>query len=189
VALSLALLALSGCSESTSDKDHSSPKEPAPLSSSAKASDAPSDGTAGGDEAAKEKALAAYDKFWDAQVAAFKKGSMKGAGVEQFATADALAFVEDGVARMKKAGTRSTGAPKHEAKVSKYTPKKPGKAATATITDCLNTAAWKTVKKDTGKPVPRPSNVPNAYLVTTKAEDWGKRGWRMLDVTPSSREC
>ncbi|UNZ21397.1 hypothetical protein [Streptomyces sp. 891-h] len=185
----LTLFALPACSASESGADRSSPKEPAPLSSSSTASHSTSGGATSKDEAAKDKALAAYDKFWAAQVAAFRKGSMRGTGVEKYATADALAFVHNGVTRMQKAGTRSTGAPKHEAKVSTYTPKKPGKAATATISDCLSTASWKTVEKDTGKPVPRPSNVPSSYLVTTKAEDWGKRGWRMLHVSPSSREC
>ncbi|MEU4969997.1 hypothetical protein [Streptomyces smyrnaeus] len=180
----MAVFTLSACSENKKDAP-SSPKEPAPLSPSKSSS-----ASAGSEEEiAKTEVLRAYDKFWDAQVAAYQKGSMKGAGVERYATAKALAFVDEGVRSMAKEGNRKRGKPSHKATVSKFTARKPGSAATATISDCLDTSSWKTVKKDSGKVVPLPSDVPSRFTVTTKAEDWGKRGWRMLEVTPTARKC
>ena len=188
LALSLALAGGSAAcaKEKKSDDADDAPSKPAPLT--------PGESTASGksadpDQAAKEEALKTYGDFWDAQVKAYAKGSMKGAGVEKYAYKDALVFVDNGVRSMKEYGTRKTGKPTHRAKVSKLVPEKPGKAATATIVDCMDSSSWKTVKHDSGKVVPLPSGQLSRFTVTTKAEDWGERGWRMLEVTPSRRAC
>jgi hypothetical protein len=175
------LLGVTGCGDS-GDGGSSTDTKPSASASKSRASESPQD-------AKKRKALAAYSSFWKEQVAAYAKGSTKGTKVEEFATGEALAQLESDVTRMNARGDRNKGAPKHDAKVSELTPKHDGKVGSATISDCLDISSWKTVDKKSGKVYPLPKEQPRRAITTVKAEDWGKQGWMILKVTPSTTKC
>ena len=136
---------------------------------------------------AKADVLTAYDGFWDAQVKAYAKASIKGTDLEKYATKKALGRAMGDVLVMQKAGTATTGAPTHDAKVTSLT--LTGATPKATVQDCLDISNWKTVKRKTGIVRPFPSTQPLRYVTTAKAEKWGKQ-WMITEVTPDgTRTC
>ncbi|WP_344406879.1 hypothetical protein [Streptomyces longisporus] len=176
-----AALTLAGCSSSSGDSKAST-KTSAPASSESTA-------TASTDPQAAEKqaVLNVYDAFWAEQVKAYAQGDTKGTDLKKYATKDALGGVLGDVLVMKKAGTATTGAPKHRAEVTALSAS--GKTPTATVQDCLDISNWKTVKKKSGQVQPFPSNQPLRYITTATAEKWGKQ-WLITKVTPEGdRTC
>ncbi|MGW3149751.1 hypothetical protein ACWDG1_34835 [Streptomyces sp. NPDC001177] len=175
------LLAVTACS---SDGD-SADNRPTRTSTSSTPAPATSSATADSQEAAKAAVLQAYSRYWQEQAKAYAQADIKGTELKKYATKNALARAMGDVLVMKKAGTVTTGAPGHQAQVTSLT--LTGKIPEATLRDCLDISAWKTVKK--GKVQPFPSNQPLRYVTTAKAEKWGKQ-WMITDSMPDgSRTC
>ncbi|MFI5688389.1 hypothetical protein [Streptomyces sp. NPDC051636] len=183
-AVSLALcaaLTLAACSSSDGDSKGSA-------HTSAPTSSKPSSTASADPQAAEKKAvLSAYDAFWTEQVKAYAQGDIKGTDLKKYATKEALGGVMGDVLVMKKAGTATTGTPKHRTEVAAITLS--GSTPTATVEDCLDISNWKTVKKKSGEVQPFPSNQPLRYITTGKAEKWGKQ-WMITKLTPEGdRTC
>ncbi|MFI6658175.1 hypothetical protein ACIBL8_21930 [Streptomyces sp. NPDC050523] len=176
-----AAIVLSACGSSDGDsKASAQTSAPASSPTSLTASTDP-------DAAEKEAVLKAYDAFWTAQVKAYAQGDIKGTDLKKYATKDALGGVMGDVLVMKRAGTATTGTPKHRTKVTALALS--GSTPTATVEDCLDISNWKTVKKKSGQVQPFPSNQPLRYITTAKAEKWGKQ-WMITKLTPEgSRAC
>ncbi|MBL1086737.1 hypothetical protein JK359_33060 [Streptomyces actinomycinicus] len=176
-----AALALSACSSSDGDSKPSA-KTSAPASSPA-----PSTASADPDAAAKEAVLKTYDAFWTEQVKAYAQVNIQGTDLKKYASKDALGGAMGDVLVMKKAGTATTGAPKHRAQVTSLTLS--GSIPKATVQDCLDISNWKTINKKSGQVEPFPSNQPLRYITTATAEKWGKQ-WLITKLTPEGdRTC
>ncbi|MFM9499732.1 hypothetical protein ACKI1Q_39860 [Streptomyces galilaeus] len=131
--------------------------------------------------------LAAYDAFWREQVKAYGQADIKGTDLKKYATKEALGGAMGDVLVMKKAGTATTGAPVHDATVTSLSPS--SSTAKATVEDCLDISNWKTVKKQSGKVQPFPTNQPLRYITTAKVEKWGNQ-WMVTKLTPEGgRTC
>ncbi|MGW2572687.1 hypothetical protein [Streptomyces sp. NPDC001537] len=176
-----AALSLAACSTSDGGSKAST-------QASASASSKPASTASADPQGAEKKAvLNAYDAFWNEQVKAYAQGDIKGTDLKKYATKDALGGVLGDVLVMKRAGTATTGAPKHRAEVTALSYS--GQAPTATVQDCLDISNWKTVKKKSGQVQPFPSNQPLRYITTATAEKWGKR-WMITKLTPEGdRTC
>ncbi|MFF1628221.1 hypothetical protein [Streptomyces sp. NPDC058272] len=168
----------------SSDNAGSSSKSSPPASTSAPAATSASPDA---QAQAKGEVLKAYDAFWGEQVKAYAQADIKGTDLKKYATKAALGGAMGDVLVMKKAGTATTGAPTHRAKVTSLTLS--GDIPKATLQDCLDISNWKTVKKKSGKVQPFPSNQPLRYITTAKAEKWGKQ-WMITELTPEGdRTC
>lgn len=131
--------------------------------------------------------LKTYDSFWNAQVKAYAQTDIKGTDLKKYATKKALGDAMGDVLVMKNAGTATTGAPTHHARVTALTLS--GDIPKASLHDCLDISNWKTIKKKSGKVQPFPSNQPLRYIATAKAEKWGKQ-WMITELTPEGdRTC
>jgi len=158
-------------------------------SPSASSASTPTASSASADPQAQAKAdvLKAYGAFWGEQVKAYAKADIKGTALKKYATKEALGRAMGDVLVMEKAGTATTGAPTHDAKVTSLT--LTGATPKATVQDCLDISGWKTIKKKTGTVQPFPSAQPLRYVTTAKAEKWGKQ-WMITELTPDgTRTC
>jgi hypothetical protein len=176
-----AALFLSACGSSDEDSKASAP-------TSGPVSPKPASTASTDPQAAEKKAvLNAYDGFWAEQVKAYAQGDITSTDLKKYGTKEALGGVMGDVLAMKKAGTATTGTPKHRAAVTTITLS--GSSPTATVEDCLDISNWKTVKKRSGQVQPFPSNQPLRYITTAKAEKWGKQ-WMITQLTPvGDRTC
>ncbi|MEV6190359.1 hypothetical protein [Streptomyces albidoflavus] len=130
--------------------------------------------------------LAAYDGMWREQMAAYRKASVKGTRLKEYAALNALSRIELDVRRMKEAGTVATGDLGHDPAVAALDLEAKG-GPTARITDCLDLADW--AEERDGKPLPLPSSQPTRYRATAEAQRWDGR-WRITEYTPEgSRTC
>ncbi|MFD0197028.1 hypothetical protein [Streptomyces albidoflavus] len=130
--------------------------------------------------------LAAYRGMWREQMAAYRKASVKGTRLKEYAALNALSRIELDVQRMKEAGTVATGDLGHDPAVAALDLEAKG-GPTARITDCLDLADW--AEERDGKPLPLPSSQPTRYRATAEAQRWDGR-WRITEYTPEgSRTC
>ncbi|MET8968515.1 hypothetical protein [Streptomyces hydrogenans] len=70
--------------------------------------------------------------------------------------------------RIKQAGTVATGELGHEPEVTELDTT--GTLPKATVQDCLDLPAWKTLQAKTGETIPLPSTQPRRYVATTTVE-------------------
>lgn len=130
--------------------------------------------------------LAAYEGMWREQMAAYRKASVKGTRLKEYAALNALSRIELDVRRMEEAGTVATGDLGHDPAVAALDLEAKG-GPTARITDCLDLADW--AEERDGKPLPLPSSQPTRYRATAEAQRWDGR-WRITEYTPEgSRTC
>ncbi|WP_186782493.1 hypothetical protein [Streptomyces sp. CBG9] len=130
--------------------------------------------------------LAAYRGMWREQMAAYRKASVKGTRLKEYAALNALSRIELDVRQMKEAGTVATGDLGHDPAVAALDLEAKG-GPTARITDCLDLADW--AEERDGKPLPLPSSQPTRYRATAEAQRWEGR-WRITEYTPEgSRTC
>ncbi|MFE9121437.1 hypothetical protein [Streptomyces sp. NPDC007172] len=176
VACAVGAGALVGCGSSSSDEsDAPSPS----VSASNSASSDP-------DQAAKDKVLAAYRGYWDAQVKAYAKASPVGTGLEKYAFDKALGKADSELAALKLAGNVIKGEPKLSPKVTAVSlnesPKK------ATITDCVDVTNWKLVKEKTGEEVKLPKERLTRFVTTISARTVGDT-WMIVETQQQDRTC
>lgn len=125
--------------------------------------------------------------FWAEQVKAYAKADLGSSRLTKYASGEALARARGDVAAMKRAGTVTQGAPRHQVRLSPVS--RHGKVQAATVTDCLDISRWKTVKASSGAQVPFPKRQPLRYVTSVSAEKWGER-WVIIKVTPQGdRSC
>lgn len=176
------LMALTACGGSQNN-DSPSTSSPSASASAAASTSATLDPQA----QAKNEALKAYAAFWGEQVKAYAQADIQGTGLKKYATKTALGGAMGDVLVMKKAGTATTGAPTHQAKVTALTLS--GDTPKATIQDCMDISNWKTVKRQSGQVQPFPTDQPLRYITSAKAEKWGTR-WMITELTPEGdRTC
>ncbi|MET9122200.1 hypothetical protein [Streptomyces sp. NPDC004528] len=130
--------------------------------------------------------LAAYDRYWQEQAAAYRTGSIKGTGLATYAVGDALARVKTDLASMKSLGVTASGAPRHDVRVTALDTQHA--VDRATLSDCLDIAPWQRTYRASGKAVPRAKGQLTRYTTVVKAEKWGKQ-WKILSATPQTRQC
>ncbi|MEV6841009.1 hypothetical protein AB0N17_42145 [Streptomyces sp. NPDC051133] len=170
------LVALAGCSDSSTD---ASPKP----SRTRAASPSPSpSSTAEAEDAA---VIAAYTRSWDAQTEAYSKASSAGTDLKKTTTLRALFDIESDLTAMRKAGQVTTGKPVINPKVLNVTD---GKIPKATLTDCVDTTHWVLTDKASKKPVPLPSTRLTKYVSTANLEKWGKT-WMVTKLTAQDQSC
>ncbi|MBV7674366.1 hypothetical protein STHAL_33520 [Streptomyces halstedii] len=172
---------LAGCGGEPAPDAKAVPEASAEPSASASAS------ASADPQAAEEQAvLAAYRGMWREQMAAYRKASVKGTRLKEYAALNALSRIELDVRRMKEAGTVATGDLGHDPAVAALDLEAKG-GPTARITDCLDLADW--AEERDGKPLPLPSSQPTRYRATAEAQRWEGR-WRITEYTPEgSRTC
>lgn len=175
-----------GAGTDTGRSDKSSTRPEASPSASAAAPSGPH-------AAEKAAAVRVYLAFWGEQVKAYETGSLKGTNVRKYtggsrAKTPAYFRLRDDVKRMQDAGSRNTGAPGHDVKVTRYTPKRSGKLPLAEVVDCMDISGWKTVKADSGEAVPLPSEQPRQFKTRAKVELWPE-GWQVLEIAASTDRC
>ncbi|MGW6317561.1 hypothetical protein [Streptomyces sp. NPDC055099] len=181
----LALCAATVVTACSSDGDaDTSSNKPSPPPSKASES-AP---TRSADPLAKDKqaVLKVYEQMWEEQVKAYAKGSIDGTDLKKYSTKDALGRVMGDMLGMKQAGTVTKGAPSHDTKVASMDLDE--KIPRARLSDCLDISDWKTVKRESGKVQPLPTEQPPRYETTIDAEKWGKT-WMITKFEPSADRC
>ncbi|MGW2863369.1 hypothetical protein [Streptomyces sp. NPDC001205] len=174
-----AALALTACGSDTSPDA----KSPAPSASSTAPS--PPAGTSP-DDAEKTAALSAYDRMWAEQVKAYAQGDAKGTDLATYSAALALSGTQKDLEELRSKGIVTTGAPTHRATVTNLDTT--AKIPKASLSDCLDTSAWKFIYRTTSKPVAMPTNQLVRYVTEAKAEKWGQQ-WKIVDVVPQQRAC
>ncbi|MEV5850411.1 hypothetical protein AB0M32_51515 [Streptomyces sp. NPDC051985] len=173
--LASSLLALAGCTDSSSDTS----SKPSPTKSAG--SPSPSSTAS----AAEEAVIAAYRSSWDAQTQAYAKASSDGTDLKKNTTLRALFDIEHDLEVMRKAGQVTTGQPAIHPKVVKVTA---AKIPTATVTDCVDTTNWTLIDKASRKPVPLPTARLIKYASTATLEKWGKT-WMVTKLTAQEQTC
>lgn len=183
VAISCTALALSACSNGSSDKGEAKPS----------ASDAPTKPVAPStssdpDESAKKEVLAVYNHFRAEQAKAYANGTIDGTKVQKYATAEAFGTVKVDLMSLQKAGNVGKGAPVTHARVEDVKVNLTAKIPKATIKDCLDVSNWTVVNRKTGKTLPSPKGQLKRYVNDVSLEKWGKQ-WLVLTDTARSRAC
>ncbi|NEB78977.1 hypothetical protein G3I40_27710 [Streptomyces sp. SID14478] len=161
------------------------PKDPTASASSGDAA-SPTPSPTDPNAAVKQAVLDTYDRMWAEQVKAYGKGSINGTALREYSAGPALADTQIAMDSFKEKGVVTRGAPTHEVTLSGLKPEK--KVPWASLTDCLDTTAWKYVYKKTGKPVDMPKDQVLKYVTKVQAEKWGK-SWKIVDVKPSNTSC
>ena len=140
-------------------------------------------------EAEKAAVLAAYEGFTREEIKAYRKASMEGTRLKDFATLDALSEIELDLMQMQEAGTVVRGDIGHEAKVTALNLK--AKVPEATIKDCVDLSKYQTYDTKAKRVIPLPSEQPLRYVAEVSAERWdrGNRyGWMITDYEPHGEQ-
>ncbi|MCX5106932.1 hypothetical protein [Streptomyces sp. NBC_00439] len=177
-----AIVTVSACSNG----DGSSAKPPSTPPPSSKPAPAASSASADPQEAEKAALLGVFNRFWEEQAKAYAKGDIKGTEFSKYAAAVALSSTEDDLKDLRSKGIVTTGAPGHDTTVDEVETDK--KVPHAKLTDCLDSTDWKFQYRDSGKPVPMPTERLLRYETKVEAEKWGKQ-WKIIDVTPQQNPC
>ncbi|RII07961.1 hypothetical protein DSC45_34160 [Streptomyces sp. YIM 130001] len=178
-----AVAALTSCSNEDSGQDDKSSKPPTKSASAAPAEPSKSSDPNAAD---KKAVLDAYEAMWVEQARAYQQGTSKGTKLKKYATLDALARAESDLMGMRDRGVVAKGQPSSDASVTRIDMTR--EVPRADVKDCLDTAKWTRVYRESGKNVPLPDAQLKRYETTVKAEKWGKK-WMILRVTPHQRAC
>ncbi|MFI2620526.1 hypothetical protein [Streptomyces sp. NPDC018584] len=183
-----ALAALTACSSSDSGDTSDDASKPSPKTSGSTEPSASSTPTAAPDPEDAEKAVVkdTYARMWDEQIKAYAKADPKGTKLSTYSAAVALAQTQQTLKGLKKKGIIATGELGHKVKVTGFKPEK--QVPWAGLTDCLDTSNWKYVYRESGKPVPMPTNRIERYVSKVQVEKWGKQ-WKVVDFKPSQEAC
>ncbi len=170
----LASLIVTGCSSGRSaSRPPSTTPRPTPSATSEAAADA---GTG---------ALAAYRGFRRAQVAAEAIANAHSTELAKYAGDKALAQERANLLQLAQAGIVVKGQPVLQPVVAAVAL---GAAPVVTITDCVDTSAWRPIYKATGKSAAAPGQ-PSRVLATALARPYG-HGWLIEELTTDrSRSC
>ncbi|MGY9067023.1 hypothetical protein [Streptomyces sp. CAS3] len=166
------LLALAGCSDSSSDTS----ARPNPASTAYSPSPRATVNAA---------VIVAYGDSWAAQTEAYSKASSAGTDLKKSTTLRALFDIEHDLKVMRKAGQVTTGKPLIHPEVVKVTN---SKLPTAIVTDCVDTTHWTLIDKASKKPVPLPTTRLLKYASTATLEKWGTK-WMVTKLTAQERSC
>jgi hypothetical protein len=163
----LTLLApLSACS-----KEPAGPSAPA----SALPSAPPASPSANAEEAeARTKAVEAYNKLREAQVAASAKADVSGGDVDKYAADPLLSEIRNNLYFKRQQGLVTKGAPKWNVEVTKVNVAT--RPFTVTLEDCFDGTGWQTVFKDSGKSAAVPGQA-KKYLVRAEAVQYDDGRW------------
>ena len=115
---------------------------------------------------ARDKALAAFTGYREAQVQAYAKASIEGTGLTDYVGDPLLSEVRFSVAQLREQGLVGKGRPTWSPKVTKVDVTH--RPFTVEIEDCFDHGSWDTVRKDNGKSVVAPGQA-TRYLVQSKA--------------------
>ncbi|MEV4824526.1 hypothetical protein [Micromonospora sp. NPDC049274] len=179
IALTAAIiLGLAGCG------DDEAAVEPSPTLTQPSAPT--SSGVHGEDAEAGMAALAAYQNYVRAYVAASNKGDYN-AKLDKFVANPALLTVRQDLLIKFQQGLVTKGQPASAPAVSKVdTSRRP---FTAEVEDCFDTSTWDVVSKKTGKSV-RTTRQATRYVVIAKAELFDDGQWRVREVNAQrERPC
>ncbi|AVZ70925.1 hypothetical protein SLUN_00200 [Streptomyces lunaelactis] len=178
-----AALLLSGCSTDTDpDPGGTTPDTSAGAAASSTEPAADADPQA----AAKTAVTAAYLGYWEEKVAAYSRASVKGTRLKTYAVGEALAATERELAALSKQGYVATGKPRTTPKVASVNTS--GQVPSATISDCVDVAAWTLVDGASKKPITLPKERLTRYVSRVTAERWEGR-WVILKATQENRSC
>ncbi|MFF1690811.1 hypothetical protein [Streptomyces sp. NPDC058254] len=183
LAISCAALALSACSDGSSDKGGAKPSTSATPTKSVTPST-----SSDPNEPTKKEVLAVYNHFRQEQARAYAMGTVDGTKVQRYATAEAFGTVKVDLMSLKKAGNVGKGAPVTHAGVEDVTVNLAAKIPKAKIKDCLDVSNWTVVNRKTGKALPSPKGQLKRYVNDVSLEKWGKQ-WLVLTDTAQSRAC
>ncbi|MFF4035994.1 hypothetical protein ACFYZ2_40685 [Streptomyces sviceus] len=172
------LVALAGCSSGAS-KASPSGSSTSPSSAGASVS---SGSTVDPEQAA---VLAVYTQSWQAQAEAYAKASSAGTDLRKTTTLRALGSIEQDLKAMRSAGQVTTGKPVIHPTDPRVTA---GEIPRATLTDCVDTANWTLIDKDTKKKVQLPSTRLVKYVSTAKLQKWGTK-WMVTELTAQDQTC
>ncbi|MFG2405355.1 hypothetical protein ACGFR8_13655 [Streptomyces brevispora] len=105
-----------------------------------------------------------------------------------YATDKALASINNQLFQYEQLGLVFKGSPESSFTVTAVNLK--GKPHSSTVEECLDTTAWKPVKKSTGKDVSTQGQ-PRRYVMTYRVEVFGtKAQWMVTDLTrDKGRSC
>lgn len=106
-------------------------------------------------------------------------GGGKGAGLERYATLDALGQTRLDLARMKEAGTVARGEIGHDPEVTGLDLE--AKTPTAELSDCIDLSKYQTYDVRVKKVIPPPSEQPLRCTTTATAERLYGR-WTIIKV-------
>ncbi|MFI9772121.1 hypothetical protein ACIHJG_35455 [Streptomyces sp. NPDC052415] len=177
-AASLALVAALAACSSSDETDNRSDTNPA---TSAPAESAPP--SADPTQAAEAEVIARYRAYWGEMERVYATASVEGTDIKKYAALAALSRPEHDAERMKKTGRVFTGSvtvnsPDAEVHLNRKVPN-------ATITSCLDVSQWKATDKDTGDPLPLPSERLTKYITIATLERWDD-GWKVIEDEPQT---
>ncbi|MFD6757371.1 hypothetical protein [Micromonospora gifhornensis] len=181
VATAVTLMAawLSGCG---SDPGPGAATTPPPSTASSAA--LPAD-TA--EQEARASALAAYDNYRKAYVAAAASGDTDGKELAKYTADPLLRQLKYELLQKRDQGLTTKGQPSWSAEVTKVNVE--SRPFTATIEDCFDGTNWQTVYKSNGKPAGVPGQA-KRYVVIAEAALYGDGRWLIRQSTAQrERPC
>lgn len=194
-AASLSLLAsallLAGCappSPGTVDRLGARPRPPAGPTAAATARSGPApavpdDGRTGVEA---RQLLAVWDGWWQAQAAAYERGSRAAAALRLYSTGQALSGTLANLRNLQEAGMAMRGSPVNDARVTALD--LAASPPTATVEDCLDVTGWHQVDARTKQPRD-PRQRLTRYVVTGTARKSGD-AWLVTRLTAQKgRTC
>ncbi|GIJ12230.1 hypothetical protein Van01_54440 [Micromonospora andamanensis] len=178
VAVTAALLA--GCSEEPGTEPGT-----APSPTSAPSTAAPQADTA--EQEARASALAAYDNYRKAYVAAAAADDPDGDELAKYTADPLLRQLKYELIQKRDQGLTTKGQPSWNAQVIKVNVD--SRPFTATIEDCFDGTNWQTVYKSNGKPAGVPGQA-KRYIVTAEAALYDDGRWLIRESTAQrERPC
>jgi hypothetical protein len=178
-AVTLMAVLLSGCG---SDPD---PGADATAPPSTASSAAPQADTA--EQEARTSALAAYDNYRKAYVAAAASGDVEGKELAKYTGDPLLRQLKYELIQKRDQGLTTKGQPSWSARVTKVNVD--SRPFTATIEDCFDGSNWQTVYKSNGKPAGVPGQA-KRYVVTAEAALYDDGRWLIRQSTAQrERPC
>ncbi|MFE5191679.1 hypothetical protein [Streptomyces sp. NPDC056628] len=129
---------------------------------------------------------AAYQKYWDAKVAAYAKASVEGTELKKYAVAEAYSQAETEVKALRSKGLVATGKPVLAPDVTSVDTGR--KVPRGALTDCTDVSQWTLINRSSGEKVSLPDNRRTKYVTKAVAEKWYGR-WVIVKITPENRSC
>jgi len=132
------------------------------------------------EQEASDKALAAYNGFREAYVAASATADANSPDLAKYAIDPALAQLKYDLFQMNRQGLVTTGRPAWSPRVTSVN--LTARPQSVEIKDCLDITNWHTVHKDTGKPAEAPGQA-QRFVVTAQAVLTDDGRWLIRQTT------
>ncbi len=175
-----AALTLTACGSSGDSGDQA---EDSPTPTRPPATTAPADPQ----DAAKKKAIATYQAYWQEMEKLYADPTGKSAHLDRYAASEALQSAEADAKSTHERGLVINGnVSLSDQDVTKVDLS--GQVPNATVSACLDISRWVTVNAKSGKPVSLPENRLTAYKIISVVEKYPE-GWRVTRDEPQGKAC